>query len=116
MALLKEVTTKFRVKASYWKVGMLTIDTNLKEVSFSLNLYFNKESAEDQDTFLDTFSVTDLMGVSDKTMYNKYFGEDKGEHYKDWQTACYNYVKDNVPFFKDAKDDPEEIALLTKEK
>ena len=111
MALIKEKETKFKVKADYWKVGMMTIDTNMKEVNFSLNLYFDKESANTKDAFLETYSVTELMGIEDKTMYNKYFGEDKGKTYKDWQTACYMYVKENVEFFKDAVDDEEEIAL-----
>ena len=114
MALIKEKETKFKVKASYWKVGMLTIDTNMQEVNFSINLYLNKESAKEKDTFLETYSVTELMGIEDKTMYNKYFGEDKGKTYKDWQTACYMYVKENVEFFKDAVDDEEEIALQNK--
>lgn len=115
MALIKEKQVKnFGVTASYWKVGMFTIDTNSKEINFSLNLYVSKEMASEKDSFIDTYSVTMLMGEEDKTLYNKYFAEDRGEHYKDWQTACYMFAKENVEFFKDAEDDEEYILETSK--
>lgn len=101
MGLIKEVMTKYDVPASYWKVGMFTIDTNLQEVNFTLNLYFKKGAKE----FIDSYCISDLMGTEDKTMYNVYFAQDRGRTYKDWQTACYRYIKEQMPFFNDAIDD-----------
>lgn len=113
MALIREQTIPiYGITAGYWKVGMFTIDTNMKEVSFSLNLYINKEIAKEPNTFINTYCVSDLMGLEDKTLYNKYFAKDKGNTYKDWQTACYMYAKENVEFFMDAVDDEDEVALL----
>lgn len=112
MALIKQVEIKkYKTTASYWKVGMFSIDTNLKETCFSFNLYMEK--TEEKDAFIDTYTVTDLMGLEDKTLYNKYFG-DNGSAYKDWQTACYEYAKEHVEFFKDAVDDPEELLRRAK--
>lgn len=110
MALIKEKVIKnYGINASYWKVGMMSIDTNLKDVVFSLNLYVNKDLSREENTFIDTYTVSDLMGLEDKTLYNKYFGEDNGKNYKDWQTACYHFAKENVEFFMDAIDDEEEL-------
>lgn len=100
MALIKEQQTKFGMPAAYWRVSVLTVDTRLKEANFALDLYLNKEA----EVSFDTICVCDLMGQEDKAMYNKYFGLNNGD-YKDWQTACYMYAKENVEFFKDAKDD-----------
>lgn len=108
MALIKEVYLEnLGVSASYWKVRYFTIDTKAQEVNFTLELYFKKGVKDG----LDSKCISDLMGLEDKTLYNKYFAEDKGENYKDWQTACYMYAKENVPFFKDAIDDPEESGI-----
>lgn len=105
MALIKEKMTKLKIAASYWKVGMMTIDTNHKEASFSLNLYFTNDSS-DVDSYVEVFSVSDMMGNEDKTLYEKYFG--KGSvNYPNWQTACYMYAKENIEFFKDAVSDVE---------
>ena len=108
MALIKEIEiNEYGISASYWKVRYFTIDTKAEEVNFTLELLAKKGAKEG----LKTFCVSELMGIEDKTMYNKYFAEDKGKTYKDWQTACYMYVKENIEFFKDAVDDEEEIAL-----
>ena len=108
MALIKEKDTTFGVKASYWKIGLMVVNTMEKEVSFTLKLLVNKAATSP----IDEYVVADLMGLEDKTLYNKYFAEDKGKTYKDWQTACYMYAKAHVKFFKDAVDDPDEIELL----
>lgn len=110
MALIKD-KEKFGVLFSYWKVSMFTANTDMQEVNFSLNLYLNKDATE----FVDTYCVDNLMGVDDKTLYNKYFANDRGETYKDWQTACYMYAKENIEFFKDAVDDIDENIEETKE-
>lgn len=106
MALIKVKETKFGISASYWRVETCVINNRLKEASFVLGLYIDKSG---QESFEDYF-VTDLMGQEDKTLYEKYFN-DIGKTYKDWQTACYMYAKEHVEFFKDAVDDPEELAL-----
>lgn len=109
MALIKEVPIKnYGIVASYWKVGMLCVDTNMQEASFALNLYVNK--TDEPNSFIDSFTVSDMMNTDDKTLYNEYFGKGCGTRYKDWQTACYEYVKTYVPEFVDAIDDPEEVA------
>lgn len=106
MALIKNKVTKFGIEASYWRVEMITLNYNKKmlEVNFSLNLYLNKGA----DEFIESFSVTDLMGIEDKTLFSNYF---IGQEFKDIRTACYMYAKENVPFFKDAIDDPEENGI-----
>lgn len=98
MALLKNKTTDFGVEANYWKVSMVSIDRNLKEASFSLNLY--KQRGDD--LFFETYTVTDLMGIEDKTNYEKYF---ESTEYTDIYNACYNYAKNEIEFFKDAVSD-----------
>ena len=108
MALIKECKTEYGINASYWRLDCATICPKSKEVNFSLGLYADKNG----NTPFQTFLMSDLMGsTKDVDVYNKYFGEDKGKTYKDWQTACYMYVKENVEFFKDAEDDAEELAL-----
>lgn len=107
MALIKEsINEDLGVVVEYWKVGVFCIDTKLEECSFSLDGYVKKGAKKS----IETISVGDLMGLEDKTLYNKYFAQDRGKTYKDWQTACYMYAKEHVEFFKDAKDDEDYIA------
>lgn len=95
MALLKEKSTNYGISAAYWRVGMITIDTHRKEACFSMFLYYDKNAKE----YLESFAVTDLMGLEDKTLFDKYF---KSNDYKDIYNACYGYAKENVEFFMDA--------------
>lgn len=105
MALIKnKIIENYGIEAGYWKVGMFTVDTNAREVSFSFNLYVSKDKAREVNKFIYSINVSDLMCVEDKTLYNKYFAK---ATYKDWQTACYMYAKDNIDYFKDAIDDLE---------
>ena len=103
MALIKEKNTVYGIKASYWKLGSFCIDTVRKEASFIFHLYAEKGAKQ----YLESICIDDLVINEDKTLYNKYF-EDRGQTYKDLQTACYMYVKEHIEFFKDAVDDPEE--------
>lgn len=98
MALLKEKQTEYGVTANYWKVEMVSIDRHMKEANFSLNLYVNKDAKQ----FIETYTVSDLMGQQDKSKYESYFESDT---YKDIYAACYAYAKDNIDYFKDAVSD-----------
>lgn len=102
MALIKEKSTEFGLLASYWKIDMITIDRRMKEVSFCINLYMNKDAKN----FIETYVVSQLMGKQDKTLFNQYFGEDIN-NFTDIYNACYEYTKDNEEFFKDAISDNE---------
>lgn len=104
MALIKDFETPFKVTASYWKVGAMSIDTNLKDAHFTMSLYVDKAAGKEKDAFLSTQTICDLMGPGDKTLFDKYFLDDT----IGWQKACYEYAKNHVPFFMDAKDDPDE--------
>lgn len=105
MALIKEHETKFEIVASYWKLGSFCIDTVRKEASFVFYLYTRKGARE----FIDSYCSSELVIAEDKTLYDEYFGENNGQAYKNWQTACYEYAKKHIEFFKDAVDDEEEI-------
>lgn len=105
MALIKETHLEdLGITASYWRVKYLSLDADGEEGSFSIGLYARKGLKKP----LKTICITEMMGNSDKTLYNKYF-RDLGKTYKDWQTACYMFAKENIDFFKDALDDPEEV-------
>jgi len=95
MALIKEKTTSFGMTASYWRVGMISIDRNMKEASYSLILYFDR----DADEFIETYAVS-LLGVEDKTEYEQYFSN---SNYINITTACYEHAK-TTEFFKNAID------------
>lgn len=113
MALIKKKKTNYGIEASYWRLDVATISPKSKEANFTVGLYFDK----DADMAVDSYLMCDLMGsTKDEELYNKYFGEDKGRTYKDWQTACYEYLKDNIDFFKDAVDDPEEMRPIEEPK
>lgn len=100
MALIKATLTDFGITADYWKVDSFCVDATRKEASFILNLYINSTSTK----YLDSKCIDDFMIMEDKTLFDKYFN-DKGKNYRDWQTACYEYVKNHVEFFKDAVSD-----------
>lgn len=99
MALQKNKMTDFGIEASYWKIGMVTIDRQMKEATISINLFLNKDSEK----FIETYIVSSLMGKDDKKLYNKYF-EYKNNEYTDIYNACYMYAKENEEYFKDAID------------
>lgn len=103
MALIKEVKTTIGVNATYWRVGLCSIDTREKEACFSVKGYVVKGA----ETPIDEYNVTDLMGLEDKALYEEYFGVGN-RNFKDWQTACYEYAKAHVPFFDGAVDDEDE--------
>ena len=102
MALIKETMTDFGISASYWKVTRISIDTVNREVSFSLFLYTDKNN-QSRELDIYTFASATLDDFEDS--YNNYFRNDHGEKYKDIYTACYEYCKDNIEFFKDAISD-----------
>lgn len=108
MALIKETfIEELGITASYWKVKYLSLDSDEEEGSFTIGLYSKKGMKNP----LKSYCIVDMMGNQDKTLFRKYF-KDMGVNYKDWQTACYMFAKDNIEFFKDAVDDPDEIGLL----
>ncbi len=112
MALIKEFETPQYAIGSYWKVSGICIDKNFEIANFALYLYKSKEvSDKDPIAYMYCWGVNELMSMDDKTLFNKYF-RDKGQIYKDIDTACYMYAKEHVEFFKDAVDDDDEIALL----
>ena len=104
MALIKSKMTDYGIEASYWKISRVAIDTIKREVSFTLNLYVSKENqSKELDDY--TFGSVLLDKIEFDQQYEKYFRLDKGESYKDIYTACYEYAKDNIEYFGDAKDD-----------
>ena len=105
MALIKSKETEYGVMGEYWKISRFTVDTVNKEVFISFYLYINKEKADKNHLEDYTFSSPILKQEEWIPKYNHYFREDRGENYKDYLTACYEYAKDNIDFFKDAKDD-----------
>lgn len=88
---IKEKMTQFGIPAKYWKLGMITIDRNLKEASYSLNLYISPEAPN----FIDGYTVS-LLGMEDKTQYNEYF---EGNKYGNIYAACYEHAKNHEEFF-----------------
>lgn len=112
MALIKKKMTQYGFEAEYWKISRISIDTIKEEVCFTLNLYLNKEN---QTRELEDYTFGSLLldPLEFKPLYNKYFRKDKGSEYKDIYTACYMFAKDNIDFFNDAADDPEEVYYNT---
>ncbi|WP_346961235.1 hypothetical protein [Clostridium sp.] len=104
MALIKEKMTQFGIPASYWKVSMVSIDRNMKEAAFSLNLYITKDAKN----FIESFTISSLMGKEDKTLYEEYF-ENKDGKFTDIYNICYEYAKNHEEFFKDAISDNTDI-------
>ena len=111
MALIKKVMTEYGVEAEYWKVSRVSIDTIKKEVAFTLNLYLNKEQ-QLRELGDRTFASAILTKEEFEPQYDKYFRKDEGENYKDIYTSCYMYAKEHIEFFKDAKDDADEINSI----
>jgi len=104
MALKKEVDTKYGITAYYWKVGMISIDTNNKEGSFVLNLYVNDTAKEFIDSRVISFNeIYNEDGTKNTTLYDKYFKDETSE-YDNIFTACYMCAKETDPFFTDAED------------
>ena len=108
MALIKNIQTEYGIEAGYWKISRISIDTIKKEISFTLNLYIDKEHQQKELGEM-VFASAILTQEEFKPQYDKYFRKDEGENYKDIYTACYMYAKDNMEFFKDAEDDKEEM-------
>lgn len=102
MAFIKEKETDFGITANYWRLSMISIDRDMKEASFSFNLYFKKGAKQ----FIESYVVSDFMGLEDKTLYNEYFESGK---YPNLYTMCYEYAKKYVDFFKDAISDNTDI-------
>ncbi len=96
MALIKEKMAQFGIPASYWRVGMISIDRHRKEASYSLNLFFDRDAEE----FLETKAVS-LLGIKDKTQYDEYFA---GSEFDNIVQACYEHAKAKVNYFKTAID------------
>lgn len=102
MALIKSKMTGFGIEAEYWKVTMISVDRDRKELSLSLNLYLAKGANQ----FLESIGITlnELEPEERIARYNQYFEND---YYPNLYTACYQYAKDFVPFFVDAVSDVE---------
>lgn len=110
MAIIKEIISIDGFSAEYWKLSMFVIDRNMKEVSFSFNLYYNKEdSINNINNFKDSYSCSSLMGTEDKTLYEEYF--ENPTKYSDWKKACYEYAMKYEEFFKDGVSDDCAVTL-----
>lgn len=92
--IIKIESLNLEVEAKCWKLGFTSIDDTNKKMSFTLNLYQDENSKD----FIESYTVTDLMQLEDKSIFDSYFNSDI-----DRKTACYQYALDNVEFFKDAK-------------
>lgn len=64
MALLKEITTKTKAKANYWKIGSLRVDN--KNLNFYLLGYYNQEAKEEKAQVMDSIPFNyQLEGISE---------------------------------------------------
>lgn len=109
MALIKEKALDNGAVVSYWRADMISLDKGRGQVSFALLGYCSEEIANNHpQKFLDCVGVNDLLWDENKPNYYKYFRDNAT--YKDVDTACYHYAKENVEFFMDARDDEEEVA------
>lgn len=107
MAIIKEIINIDGFSADYWKLGMLTVDRNLKEATFSFNLYYSKDDATNNSNgFKDSYCVSSLMCKSDKTLYYEFF---ENPDIPNWKQACYKYAMQHEEFFKDGVSDEEDM-------
>lgn len=118
MGLIKEKALENGAVVSYWRVDMISLDKGRGQITFALLGYCSKEIAvNNSQMFLDCASVGDFFEGENRELFNYYF-RDCGANFKDIDTACYEYAKEHVEFFKDAVDDEEEneyqIELLKK--
>ena len=112
MALIKNKTLDTGATINYWRVDMFCKNKGQKRVNFALMGYHSKEIADNNpNAFIECIGVNDLMDSSseNKELFNYYFNSN---NYEDLETACYEYAKAYIDFFKDAVDDEDEIALL----
>lgn len=116
MGLIKPHETEIGVTASYWKLGSFTIDTVRKEASFIFHLYIDKGASKPIESLCIDDFITKSWSDIDSDVYANarfdYYFNNKGKNFKDWQTACYVYAKEFVPFFADAVDDPDEATTI----
>lgn len=110
MALIKEIDTEYGIPASYWKIGMLSVDRNRKEANFTLYLYVKKGESKPISEF-----VVTLFGMENgEEVFDKYFENTQPEFFNIYK-SCYLLAKNEVEFFADALDDPDELSLLETE-
>lgn len=110
MALIRSKILDNGSVVNYWRVDMLCKNKGSKRVNFAMMGFNSQEIANEKpNEFLECIGVNDLMDSENIKLYEQYFGSN---NFKDTETACYEYVKEHVEFFKDAQDDPDEIELL----
>lgn len=102
MALIKEVDTNYGIKAEYWRIETITIDKRMKEASFIIHLYANRDAKNSLD-----YRVTTIVDKDNKEeLFEKYFS-DKAD-FNNIYEACYECAKFLDKFFLDALDDKSE--------
>lgn len=106
MALIKPTTTGYGIVADYWRIETITIDKKMREASFILFLYLNKEATNNFDYRVIT--ITDKANKDE--LFKKYFSE--RVEFTDIYNSCYTCAKELDDFFADAKDDEEELINL----
>lgn len=93
--IIKIDSLNIEVEAKYWRIGSISLNDYNKEISFTFNLF----SSQDSTNFIESYCITELIGLEDESLFDKYFNSDV---YPDIRTACYNFAIDNVEFFNGA--------------
>ena len=93
MALIKE-NTDFGVTADYWKLSDVTINRNNKYCQLILGLHFNNSTNR---------ALTHKSINVQSELFDTYFEEPN--IYRDVYHASYEYIKNNVDYFKDSVSD-----------
>lgn len=108
MALIKEYVSKYQVSGTYWRINYITTDTLRNIVTFTLNLYIDKDSVCENPLETVLVSEMEFMTNEERTrVFSEYFKNDEPIN---MYTACYNFAKGFVPLFADAEDDPDEVV------
>lgn len=99
MALIKE-NLDYGFKANYWRIINVSIDILSNTAMVSIALYTNKEAQK-------SLEVRTVNAYNDTFL--KYFSKRNIINYKDLYEASYFFLKENDEYFKEAKDDNEEL-------
>lgn len=97
MALIKG-NNDFGINADYWKLSDITINRSNKYCQLILGLHFNNSNNR---------ALTYKSINVEKELFDSYFEEPNA--YRDVYHASYEYIKNNVDYFKDSVSDEEQV-------
>lgn len=99
MALNKTEMTEYGVEASYWKIGMVSVDRINNVGSVSIMLYKDRTQSK---TNPKKFFIDKVCYFDDKVFPSVFENMTV-----DLYSMLYEYIKTNEEYFKDATDDLE---------